>query len=117
MDDLSRFCCLNSRCSDYGRRGGENLTVTMRYGKGREIRLLRCRTCKERFSERRGTPLFHSKLPVDKSLSVLQHLHEGCGVRATHRLVGVNRNTVSRYGKLAGGHAKALHEELVAFSP
>ena len=32
-------------------------------------------------------------------------------------LVGVNKDTVVRYGLLAGGHARQLHDELVAFSP
>ena len=32
MDDLSRFCCLNSDCPDHGRRGAGNLTVSDRYG-------------------------------------------------------------------------------------
>jgi hypothetical protein len=31
-DDLSRFCCLNPACPDYGKRGAGNLTVPMRYG-------------------------------------------------------------------------------------
>jgi hypothetical protein len=56
-------------------------------------------------------------LPEEKIVSVLEHLDEGCGVRKTGRLVGVNRNTVVRYGVLAGGHARDLHDELVAFSP
>jgi hypothetical protein len=38
-------------------------------------------------------------------------------VRSTARLVGVNRNTVVRYSRLAGPHARLLHDELVAFSP
>ena len=29
----------------------------------------------------------------------------------------VNRNTVVRYARLAGDHARQLHDELVAFSP
>ena len=32
MDDLSRFCCLNSDCPEHGKRGAGNLTVTSRYG-------------------------------------------------------------------------------------
>ena len=32
MDDLSRFCCLNSGCRDHGKRGAGNLRVTSRYG-------------------------------------------------------------------------------------
>jgi hypothetical protein len=50
-------------------------------------------------------------------LAVLEHLAEGCGVRQTARLVGVNKDTVTRLALLAGDHAKATHDELVAFSP
>jgi transposase-like protein len=115
-DDLSAFCCQNRQCPDYGQRGQGNLTVPMRYG-AQQRRLLRCKTCKARFSERKGTPLFGSSLPADKVVAVLHHIAEGVGVRKTSRLVGVNKNTVVRYCVLAGDHAQQLHEELVAFSP
>jgi transposase-like protein len=117
MDDLARFCCQNAACPAYGKRNGGNLTVCMRYGKNQRLRLLYCRTCHARFSERKGTPLFQARLPEAKVEAVLAHIGEGCGVRKTGRLVGVNRETVARYSVLAGTHAYALHDELVAFSP
>ena len=117
MDDLSRFCCLNSDCPEQGKRGAGNLNVTSRYGPGKTRRMLRCRVCKSRFSERKGTPLFDSRLPPDKVQSVLEHIAEGCGVRQTGRLCQVDRNTVGRLSRLAGEHARELHDELVAFSP
>ncbi len=117
MDDLSRFCCLNSRCPDFGRRDAGNLTVTGRLGKARQFRLLYCRTCRARFSERKGTPLYRAHLPEDKVASILEHIREGCGVRKTARLVKVHRDTVSRYGRAAGDHARAAHDELVAHTP
>ena len=115
-DDLGRFCCLNPDCPDHGQRGAGNLTAPMRYGPQRR-RLLRCRTCKARFSERKGTPLYDSRLPPEKVVAVLEHLAESCGVRTTSRLTGVSPNTVVRYSLLAGEHATLLHDELVAFSP
>jgi transposase-like protein len=116
VDDLSQFCCQNPECPDYGRRGHGNLTVSGRYGP-HQRRLLRCRTCKARFSERKGTPLFGSRLPEDKVVNLLHHIAEGCGVRQTGRLVGVNKNTVVRFCLLAGEQARQLHDEFVAFSP
>ena len=116
-EDLSRFCCLNEQCPDHGRRGAGNLTVCARYGKDKQRRMLYCRTCKARFSERKGTALFDTRLPPDKVLDVLRHLAEGVGVRKTSRLTGVNKDTVSRYALRAGDHAQQLHDELVAFSP
>jgi transposase-like protein len=117
MDDLSRFCCQNVDCPDYSKRGTGNLSVSNRYGPNYERRLLYCSTCKARFSERKGTPLFGARLPEKDIVSLLAHIDEGCGVRKTSRLLGVNKNTVVRYSLLAGQHAKDLHDELVAFSP
>ena len=117
MDDLSKFCCQNPKCADYGKRGAGNLMVNMRYGSQQQLRLLKCRTCRTRFSERKGTPLFDSRLPAEKVIDVLSHLSEGCGVRKTGRLLGVSKDTITRYARLSGGHAQQLHEELVAFSP
>jgi LacI family transcriptional regulator len=116
-EDLSRFCCQNEQCSEHDKRGIGNLTVCARYGKDKQRRMLYCRSCKARFSERKGTPLFGSQLTEEKALSVWEHLAERNGVRATARLVKVNRNTVVRYSRLAGEQARQLHEELVAFSP
>ena len=116
MDDLSRFCCLNPDCPDHGKRGHGNLTVPARYGPSR-TRVLRCSMCKARFSERKGTPLYDARLPADKVVAVLAHVAEGVGTRKTARLVGVHPDTVTRYIRQAGDHARDLHDEVVAFSP
>ncbi len=117
MDDLSRFCCLKCACPEHGTRGTGNLTVTSRHGPDKSWRRLRCSNCKARFCERKGTPLFDSRIPPEKVESVLEHIAEGCGVRQTGRLCKVNRGTVGRLGKLAGEHARDLHDELVRLSP
>src|ERR1022692_1896715 len=55
MDDLSTFCCQHHDCADYGKRGHGNLTVCGHYGP-QQRRLLYCKSCKDRFSERKGKP-------------------------------------------------------------
>lgn len=114
--DLSRFCCLNPDCVDHAQRGHGNLTVTARYG-AKNTRMLRCRTCAHRFSERTGTPLFGTRLPPATVTAILAHAAEGVGTRKTARLLGVHRDTVTRYVRTTGDHAHQLHDELVAFSP
>ena len=116
-EDLSRFCCQRPDCPDFGQRGLGNLIVVGRYGKNQPIRLLYCRTCKARFSERKGTPLYRSSLPAAKAAALTEHLADRTGVRATARLLGVHRDTVVRYSRVVGEHARQLHDELVAFSP
>jgi hypothetical protein len=117
MDDLARFCCQDSQCTLHGSRNAGNLSVCARYGKQGQIRLLYCKACKCRFSERKGTALSHSHLPEERALAVLQHLDEGCGIRSTGRLVGVDPNTVGRLARIAGQHSHDAHDELVALSP
>jgi transposase-like protein len=117
MVPIEHLCCQNSQCPNAGVRAGENLYFRGWSGKGRRIRMVFCRTCKAHFSERKGTILEHARLPDDKALAILKHIREGCGTRATGRLVDVDKNTVTRYTAVAGAHAKSLHDELVAFSP
>ena len=117
MVSIEHFCGQNSHCPDAGVRGGGNLYFRGWSGKSRRIRLVYCRTCKRSFSERRGTVLEQARLPDEKALAILKHLREGCGTRATGRLVEVDKNTVTRYLAKAGAHAEQLHDELVELSP
>ena len=117
MDDLVQFCCQNQDRLDHDRRGAGNLTVCMRYGKRQSLRLLYCRSCKARFSERQGTPLFGPKLETAMIVSGLDHVSEGYGVRKMSRFTRVHRDITIRYSLLAGEHATDLHDVLVALSP
>src|SRR5215467_1128230 len=114
---IEHFFCHNSACADHGKRGGGNVYFRGWSGRNKSIRMVYCRTCKRSYSQRKGTALERSQLPPDKAVSVLDHLREGCGIRATSRLTGVSRDAVSRHLAKAGGQAKNLHDELVAFSP
>ena len=117
MAPIEQFCCQNSDCPQTRVRGGENLYFRGWSGKARRIRMVCCRTCKRSYSKRKGAVLEHARLPDEKALAILNHLREGCGTRATGRLVEVDKNTVTRYLAKAGDHAERLHDELVAFSP
>ena len=75
---LSRFCRLNPKCPDHGKRGHGNLTATARYGP-RRTRMLRRLTRTARFSERKGTPLFGTRLPPAAVADILAHAAEGGG--------------------------------------
>src|SRR5215831_13276419 len=102
---LDTLACVNPECQRFRLTGQDNLTVRKVYGQD-HLRLLRCRTCGEEFSERRGTALFNTKMPEDQAASVINHLGEGCGVCATARLVHVAKETVARLLRTAGRHAE-----------
>jgi hypothetical protein len=57
--DLDTLACVNPACQQFHHTGQANLTVRKVYGQDR-IRLLRCWTCGEEFSERRVTALFNT---------------------------------------------------------
>ena len=114
---IERFFCHNPACPDHGKRGHGNVYFRGWSGRDKKIRMVYCRTCKKAYSERKGTALERSQLPPDKAVSVLHHLREGVGIRATSRLTGVSRDAISRHLARAGYQAKGLHDERVAFSP
>ena len=108
--DLTTLACVNPEWHQFRCTGAGNLVIRKVYGHDR-IRLLRCRTCGEEFSERRGTALFNTKISEDRAASVIDHLDEGCGVRSTARLVQVSKATVARLLRMAGLHAQRFHDQ------
>lgn len=109
--DLREYCCQNSKCAGFRKRDHGNLTITARYGKDKARRMLRCKLCGQRFSETKGTVYYRGKKSPEIIDNILRHLQEATGIRKTERLVHVHRDTVTRYGRLAGEHAFKLHDE------
>lgn len=114
---IETFCCQNPNCPDFGKRCKGNLSFSGWSGSCKLIRMIRCKTCKTRFSERKGTVFWESRLSLEKAISLLDHIREGCGTRATGRLLHLCKDTVTRYLRLSGAHAEKIHDELVSFSP
>lgn len=110
--DLKHLCCLNTECSLYGQREANNLTLRKTYGKD-HIRYLRCRSCGEEFSERKGTPLFNLKISERKAADILDHLDSGCGVMSTAQLTRVAKDTVSRLIRVTGLISHKIHDQRV----
>lgn len=107
--DCSTFCCQNKRCPDFGTYNQGNIRLKERYGQDR-VALLWCRTCHRTFSERRGTPLFKSVLPLKKWEAILKGLADGGGIRGTARTAGVKPDTVLRVLERAGRHAREFND-------
>jgi len=110
--DCDTFTCVNAECQLLRHTGAHNLVIWTAYGHDR-LRLLRCRTCGEACSARRGTALCNPKRPETTAEDVITHLEEGCSVRATARLVQVATATVARLWRVAGRHAQRFHGQPV----
>jgi transposase-like protein len=115
--DLRPYCCQNPRCVAHGSFDAGNLTTSGFIDRGKTIRQLLCRTCGKRFTCRKGTVFYRSRLPPGEVVDVLRHVQDGCGMRQTGRLTGHKEDTVIRYARKAGAHARLLHERLVPLSP
>jgi len=74
--DMSQCCCPNKEYEDYGKKGQGNIVCYDTYGK-HKTKLLRCRTCKSRFSERRNTVFFGLHLDEENIERVVRCLAEG----------------------------------------
>ena len=108
--DLTTLACINADCPQFARPGQGNLTLRKVYGQD-DLRLLRCRSCHEEFSERRNTALFNTKVSEAKAEAIIDHLDEGCSVRATSRLTKAAKVTVARLLKTSGRHAQRFHDQ------
>jgi transposase-like protein len=111
-NNIIKIACINKACPDYGKIDNGNVKIRREVGRDK-IKMCICSTCKTEFSERNGTPLFNMKLPVEKIEQVVKHLSEGCGIRATSRMTGIDKDTVSRISNNVGLHSKNIHDKLV----
>ena len=70
--------------------------------------LFKCNECKNVFTETAGTLMQYLKSPISKVAGVLKVRSEGMGLRATARVFGMHKNTVSVWEEQFGAHKEAL---------
>ena len=104
MSELEKYFCTNEQCKEYGLRGHGNIGIRAKYGKNKNRDLLYCRTCGKRFAASRASALFGLHLPAETIRQIIHHAAEGVGVRATARLLELDKDTVNRVILRAGEH-------------
>ncbi len=95
---LDDFFCPNETCGDHGKRGLGNIVVYDKYGKDRR-RLLKCRTCNFKFSERRSTFFFGLHTQESKIKEVILYLLDGMSFREAAHASDLDKDTVQRIWK------------------
>lgn len=113
MSELEQCFCPNNQCKDYGLRGQGNIAVRGKYGKDKNRDLLYCRTCGKRFAATRASALFGMHLPAETIRQIIHHAAEGVGVRATARLLDLDKDTVNRVILRAGEHCARVLSSLL----
>jgi len=113
MTGVKNAFCPNKDCKDYGIQNHGNIATRGKYGKDRDKDLLYCRTCGKRFASTRATAFFGLHLSDDKIAQIIHHAAEGVGVRATSRLLDINKDTVNRVILRAGEHCEIVLSNLL----
>lgn len=113
MSDIENAFCLNKNCKDYGVRNQGNISKRGKYGKYKKRILLYCRTCGTRFAATKATAFFGLHLSEDTISQIIHHAAEGVGVRATARLMGIDKDTVNRVILRAGEHCELVLSNLL----
>lgn len=113
MNEIDQSFCPNEQCKDYGLRCKGNIAVRGKYGKDKSRDLLYCRTCGKRFAATRSTALFGLHVSPERVRQIIHHAAEGVGVRATARLLGMDKDTVNRVILRAGEHCARVLSELL----
>ena len=109
-DSLALFACPNSECDFFNRFDAGNLSVAERMGKNQSIRRLYCNRCGHRFSERQGSLMQYTKLPVDTVVRIVKCLGHGCSIEATADICEVDARSVARLLERAGKRAEDFHQ-------
>lgn len=113
MTDVKNAFCPNIDCENYGLQNQGNIAIRGKYGKNKDKDLLYCRTCGKRFASTRATAFFGLHLSDDKIVQIIHHAAEGVGVRATSRLLDINKDTVNRVILRAGEHCEIVLSSLL----
>lgn len=113
MADINNAFCPNANCKDYGLQKHGNIAVRGKYGKEKDKDLFYCRTCGQRFASTRATAFFGLHLSDEKIAQIIHHAAEGVGVRATARLLDINKDTVNRVILRAGEHCELVLSNLL----
>ena len=114
MTNLDQCFCPNEQCRDHGLRHQGNIAIRGKYGKDNNRDLLYCRTCGKRFASTQASALFGLHLSDETIRQIIHHAAEGVGVRATARLLQLDKDTVNRVILRAGEHCAHVLSELLS---
>ena len=114
MTELDQCFCPNEKCKDFELRHQGNIAIRGKYGKDKSRDLLYCRTCGKRFGATQASALFGLHLSPETIRQIIHHAAEGVGVRATARLLELDKDTVNRVILRAGEHCANVLSGLLA---
>lgn len=110
--ETTGFLCPNESCPDCGKKGMGNIILYNKYGRDNR-RLLKCKTCGFKFSERRNTFFFGLHTKESKIREVIMYLLEGMSFREAAAVAGIDKDTVLRIWKRFVAYCEEYMEGLL----
>jgi transposase-like protein len=114
MDAIRGCYCPNENCKSFGLRNNGNIAYRGKYGKDKSRDLMYCKMCGKRFAATQASALFGLHLSELNIRQIIHHAAEGVGVRATARLLDLDKDTVNRVILRAGEHCAAVLSGLLS---
>ena len=107
--------CPNAKCTDYRKLQTDQQQNIIRFGHTKANRQrYRCQTCKQTFTEAKGTLFYRRRTPVDEILTTLAHIAEGNRISSLTRTTGHKEDTILEWLKEAAEHVEAIEDVLMA---
>ena len=107
--------CPNADCQDYGKlqnAGQQNIIKFGKTQKGRQR--YRCKTCKQTFTETKGTWLYGKRTAAAEILEVLALLAEGSRISSLSRVKKHKEDTIIQWLAEAAVHVEEVEAALLA---
>lgn len=108
--------CPNEGCQDYGKLQEKQAKRNIKkYGRTKKgVQRYQCRTCKETFTETKGTIFYRRRTSQAEILEVLAFLAEGVRISTLTRVKGYKEDTILDWLADAAEHVEALEALLLA---
>ena len=106
MNVATCHCC-NTSCARCGKMG--SAAALQPHGSDRGEMRFRCAACRRRVSTRTGTAYAGIRTDLAQYALGAKLLAEGLGVRATARILEVNKDTVHQWLRSLGPHGVRWH--------
>ena len=116
MLDIKEYFCPNERCKSYGLRDHGNLIKAGKYKRrysGEVKQMIKCTICGHRFSETHSTIFAGSHYGDQTIRNIICCVAEGNGVRATSRILNLNKDRVNQIVLKAGSYADMMLSNLL----
>ena len=116
MLDIKEYFCPNDCCKHYGLRGAGNLVKAGSYTKKfseEKRQMFKCTVCGYRFSETHSTIFAGSHYSDQTIKNIIVCISEGNGIRATSRILNLNKDRVNSIVLRAGAYAEIMLSNLL----